>query len=187
MSEEMDNAVFQSSRSEFVEMVKFLITEIIKSISTIEDTLYMQPESDEEKRRVRLPYRNFRRSFRELYLITQQIVRNDAVLTAVRLWFDQPYKTETKDRVYKDGIELAQLYLQEMYALGLLDLNVAPPVDFPFKDLIEDITAEAERQALMAADITNDEIEELPMSAEDEVNDRKNMFKVNYVDDSGEE
>lgn len=186
MGDEVDNAIFQSSRSEFVEMVKFLIKEIIQNISTIEDTLYMQPESDEERRHVRVPYRNFRRSFRELFLMTQQIVRNESVLAAVRVWFNQAYKTDTKDQVFTDGIELAQLYLQEMYVLGLLDLNVSPPVDFPFKDLIEDITIEAERQALLAADITNDEITEVPMSAEDEINDRKNMFNLKYTGETDE-
>lgn len=168
-------------------MVKFLIKEITQNISEMEDTLYMQPNSEEERRRIRLPYRKFRRSFRELFLLTQQIVRNEAAIEALKIWFKQPYRTETKDQVFEDGIDLAQLYLQEMYILGLLDLNVSQPVDFPFKDLIEDITAEAERKALLAADITGgDEISELAPSAEEEINDRKNMFNVNYVDNDEE-
>lgn len=177
-----DNAIFQSSKSEFAIMVKFLIKEMTENISDLEDALYMQPDATTEKRSTRIPYRKFRRVFREAFLLTQNTIRNRKTVKHIRNWFATAYKTETKISVFEEGIVLAQLFFDEMYDLGLLDLNVSPPVDFPFKDLIMDITAEAQRNSSMAVDITIAGSDSDPKLIDDEIRDRNSLFDVGERD-----
>jgi hypothetical protein len=152
-SETGDMATFQQGRSEFAEIVKYLINEVAKSATRLEDHMLMHPTSGFERRAERDPYRDFRAAFRELYFLTFNTVRNSVLKLAIDLWFLQHYDVSTKDETFLQGIAFAKEYLTEMYNLGLLDLNVSEPVDFPFEDVIRDISAEKARFSQMNMDI----------------------------------
>jgi len=161
MESEMDSATFQGSRSEFVEVVKYLIKELVQHIASLEDVLYMLPATEIEKRSQRAPYRSFRKTFRELFALTRNTARNQDTVKAVSMWFSLTrYDAGTKVGDFADGIDLAELWISEMYRLGLLDMNVSEPVDFPFDDIIQDIIAEHGRREALDADYTKVEDDE---------------------------
>jgi hypothetical protein len=148
------NAPFQQARSEFAELAKFTIKDLIIAITNLEDHILMQPFVDMEKRGNREPYQDFRRAFNDLYLLTNNTLRDSTLKTAVNMWLNATlYKAQTKNEDFAVGIDFAKQYLTQMYAVGLLDLNVSEPVDFPFEDIIRDIAAEKARDEAMKADI----------------------------------
>lgn len=149
-----DMATFQQARSEFAEIVKYLIKEVAANITHLEDHMLMQPVIEAEKRSQRDAFRDFRRAFRDLYLLTFNTVRNNDLKTAIDIWFKHPYQTETKYEVFQIGMSFAIQYTTEMYKLGLLDLNVSEPVDFPFEDMIRDVAAERASQLQVMMDIS---------------------------------
>lgn len=149
-----DMATFQQGRSEFAEIVKYLINEVAKSATRLEDHMLMHPASGFERRAERDPYRDFRAAFRELYFLTFNTVRNETLKQAIDYWFKEHYDSTSKNDTFLQGIKFGKDYLTEMYNLGLLDLNVSEPVDFPFEDIIRDISAEKARFAQMYADIS---------------------------------
>jgi hypothetical protein len=155
MPEMEDMATFQQARSEFAEIVKYLIKEVAANVTHLEDHMLMQPVNDVEKRSQRDAFRDFRRAFRDLYLLTFNTVRNNELKLAIDIWFKHPYQTETKHEVFKIGMDFAIQYTTEMYKLGLLDLNVSEPVDFPFEDMIRDVSSERARQVQMTMDISH--------------------------------
>ena len=158
MTELDTTATFQQARSEFAEIVRFLINELARNITSLEDHMLMKPQMAAERPSERDPYREFRRAFRDLYLLTFNTVRPSDLRTAVEVWFHQPYKTETKTDIFLVGISFAEQYLTQMYQLGLLDLNVSEPVDFPFEDMIRDVAAEQARQVQSNMDISRSNI-----------------------------
>lgn len=155
MPEMEDMATFQQARSEFAEIVKYLIKEVAANVTHLEDHMLMQPVSVIEKQSQRDAFRDFRRAFRDLYLLTFNTVRNVELKRAIEIWFKHPYKSETKYEVFQIGMDFAIQYTTEMYKLGLLDLNVSEPVDFPFEDMIRDVSSERARQIQMSMDISH--------------------------------
>jgi hypothetical protein len=152
-----DTATFQQTKSEFVGVVKFLIKELTERISQLEDQILMLPDIEVEKRTAREPYRAFRKVFRELFLLTKDTAKDKTLVQAVKVWFTAtPYVSETKLQNFTDGVGLSELWLEEMYRLGLLDMQVSDPVDFPFEDIIRDITIEHQRAQALQEDISID-------------------------------
>jgi hypothetical protein len=148
-------ATFQQSRSEFAEIAKFLIKELIDSMTNLEAHVKFHPDPEHDKRTTREPYVEFWRPFSQLFNTTRHSVRNKELINAIDLWLQKiVYRNETKEEDFDIGISFAKQYLNEMFKIGLLDLNVTEPEDFPFEDIIRDITAEYNRTAILQSDIS---------------------------------
>ena len=156
MSDEAGNTPFQPTKSEFAEVVKILIKEVTLAISRLEDHLLMYPYSSNEKRNDREPYRSFRASFRELFILTKNNVKDRDLKNAITVWFKQPYSSGDKVDTFEIGISFAEQYIDIMFQLGLLDLNVAEAIEYPFEALIRDVKLEEERKKLLQADLSRD-------------------------------
>lgn len=156
-------ASFQQNKSDFVSIAKFLVKELAANMSHLEDIMYMLP-GGVEKRSTRDGYRDFRRAFRDLYFLTFNSIDPD-LRKAVQSWFAYNYNPETKNSVFQTGLQLAELYLSEMYNLGILDLAISKPSPMPYEELLEDVYMEAQMKSSEAPD----PFEELETELEEEL------------------
>lgn len=139
MSEEISPA-FQQNESVFAGVAKNLVIDLVKVIGDIEERLYMEPEPRAETRGSRLPYKNFRRVFKELLTLTHHRVHNKTLVDAIRTWLKQTrYNQNSREVNFETGIKFAEQYIDEMYKIGILDMNISDPVDFPFEDILEEL------------------------------------------------
>lgn len=132
--------LFQQEKSTFVEVTRNQIIDLARTIGDLEDVILMEPKQYVENEVSRLPYRNFRRVFKELFMITKHRVRNAVLIAAIISWLNTTsYDTKTKVEDFQIGLSFAEQYIDEMYKIGLLDMNIPEPVDFPFQDILEEI------------------------------------------------
>lgn len=144
---QQDNtAPFQKNTSDFISISKFLLKELASNVTQLEDHMYMVPLSDTERRSNREPFREFRMAFSDLFLITKNVVKDKELVRAITMWLDKTrFKAESKNEDFTTGIGFAKMYIDQMYAAGILDLHVSEPVEYPFEDVMREVVEENER------------------------------------------
>lgn len=115
-------------------------------ISEIRTNWQLDPNSRLNNAATRDPYRKFYRTFSSFIENTSVVIaeRNPGAVEEAYGWLDS--YVYTKDHVarsasLKTAFKIVDNCRNELYKLGIIDLNISKSVTFPFNDILEDIHA----------------------------------------------
>lgn len=137
---------FQEVQSTFKQEIQGLMLLLNDHISEIRTKWQLDPNSRLNNASTRDPYRKFYRTFSSFMENTSVIIseRNPGVIEEGYKWLDEyAYSNNHLARTasLNEAFEIVKNCRNELYKLGIIDLNISKSVAFPFNDILEDIHA----------------------------------------------
>lgn len=126
-----DNS-YVTNKSELIDAVKIVVVELIESTALVSEVLSFGQDNADESKSKSIPMQIWVNTARRVILWTRDVI-DPALKEELEKWLDSyKYDPSRKRNDARNAVEFTQRINEELFKLGIIDLNVRRPKQYPY-------------------------------------------------------